>query len=484
MVTRQKTRPRKKKKEEWRARSIRQQLLIDSMIALLNKYGSTLDINSLQREFLLTLMGQYLATDASLFAVNDRDGRLEPALCYGVMRHIGSRSITLDDGLHNLFLDNREPHRVDGDRRVIAQAFGELASHVAVIAPMHVNEKLLVVALLGEKVSRAGYTDFELELLQTLCSVSAVAFNNARLFENAKVSIQEIQRLSGLRSEMISRIGHEFRTPLTGIIGGLKCLPRSDETDPIHQVISESVSRLHELIDSLLILNDRRSGRTMVTNRSYDPAAPVRDFVYKYSEVITSKRIDVSVVELPRGEIVAPQIPLEHYGAIIDELMRNAVRFSEADSTVRIELSIVEGPPRDAPYGVMLLDWKDQIENTVGEYASYFGTAEKSDTKSLRATSEGTAGEVERYLLLSVSDTGIGIPEEEIPFVGEPFRQASNSPDQNVRGHALGLAVVQKLLSQYNGYLYCNSRQGQGSTFSVLIPLGQTPPNGIEGRSY
>jgi len=470
MATKQKTKPTRKNDIEWRTRAKRQQLLIDSMISLLNKYGSSLDINSLQREFLLTLMGQYLTTDACLFAINDRNERLEPELCYGVTRHIGLRPVALGADLSKYLLDHRAPQRADDETTTIWRVFADMQPHTAVIAPMHVNEKLLGIAFLGRKVSGAEYTNFELELLQTLCSVSAVAFNNARLFENAKVSIQEIQRLSDLRSEMISRIGHEFRTPLTGIVGGLKCLPQSKETEPMHDVISDSVTRLHELIDSLLILNDRRKGRSMVTNRSYDPAAPVRDFHNKYEDIVTSKRITVKLVELPRGSVVAPQIPLENYGAIVDELLRNAVRFSEADSTVQVDFSIVDHVHKDL--GVMLLDWKDQIHNTVDEYASYFGTQDPSEGSSAAAARDDDAPYSQRYLLMRVSDSGIGIPKDEIPFIGEPFRQASNSPDQNVRGRALGLAVVQKLLSQYRGYLFCDSVKGQGSTFSAVIPLG------------
>ena len=76
-----------------------------------------------------------------------------------------------------------------------------------------------------------------------------------------------------------------------------------------------------------------------------------------------------------------------------------------------------------------------------------------------------------------VTNTGIGIPEDELPFIGEPFRQASNSPDRNVKGKALGLALVQKALSDVQGYLFCQSVEGVTTTFSVFLPVMRVVEN-------
>jgi signal transduction histidine kinase len=127
-----------------------------------------------------------------------------------------------------------------------------------VAGPVYLGETLVGVVFLGEKISNQRYTEYDLELLHTLCAVSAVTFNNASLFENVKASMDEVQRLLALRNEMINRISHEFRTPLTAIRAVMQCVPESGLPEQMCQALEHSVDRLQKLIESLLELTSTR----------------------------------------------------------------------------------------------------------------------------------------------------------------------------------------------------------------------------------
>ena len=74
-------------------------------------------------------------------------------------------------------------------------------------------------------------------------------------------------------------------------------------------------------------------------------------------------------------------------------------------------------------------------------------------------------------LIIRVSDTGIGIPEDDILLITEPFRLASNSPNLGVKGRGLGLAMVQKLVKEVGGCVCCKSEEGVGTAFSLFFPI-------------
>ncbi|UCG51778.1 MAG: ATP-binding protein, partial [Candidatus Latescibacterota bacterium] len=132
--------------------------------------------------------------------------------------------------------------------------------------------------------------------------------------------------------------------------------------------------------------------------------------------------------------------------------------------------------PEEEKDGAIIIDWNTQTQRTIQGYREFYDNA---DSHSVSAASPRDAvitsrlGRLydESYVVLRVSDAGIGIPEDEVRFLGEPFRQASNAPDQQAKGKALGLAVVQKIISDCRGHLCCRSKERVGTTFSVFIPL-------------
>jgi signal transduction histidine kinase len=114
--------------------------------------------------------------------------------------------------------------------------------------------------------------------------------------------------------------------------------------------------------------------------------------------------------------------------------------------------------------GLQLPDWREQTEDLINEYQSLDVPRSSGPAVERDATTRD-------YLVIRISDNGIGIPEEDLITVAEPFRQASNSPDLGIKGKGLGLALAHKTISRFGGYLCCKSTEGSGAKFSVFLPL-------------
>ena len=119
---------------------------------------------------------------------------------------------------------------------------------------------------------------------------------------------------------------------------------------------------------------------------------------------------------------------------------------------------------------------RDGTDSTKELLDSYFDVSDSIElTSSLRAFIDAdeasvVTAEATGYLVVRVIDSGIGIPADDISRISEPFRQATNSPTLGVRGRGLGLALVQKIVSNAGGFVCCRSRVGSGTTMSVYFP--------------
>jgi signal transduction histidine kinase len=80
------------------------------------------------------------------------------------------------------------------------------------------------------------------------------------------------------------------------------------------------------------------------------------------------------------------------------------------------------------------------------------------------------------HVTIQVSDTGIGISEQDMPHVFDPFFRVYHGPPQGVEGTGLGLSIVKTIVEQHGGTICVESKPGRGSTFSITLPLKQPPP--------
>jgi signal transduction histidine kinase len=457
--------------EYWKARFEKQRFLINSMTSLLNRYGSSIELDHLYSAFLLTLMGQLVVSDACYYAHFPEVEALTPALAYGRLTRDNLPPVTVGSGLTDQLQKDPMPALVENLPPNLAAAteMKFLAGYYRLFAPLFLKGKLVGALLLGDKISKQPFTSKDLEVLSALCAVSATTFNNAILYENAKHSAREIQRLYDVRNEVINRITHEFRTPLTILKAGVELLAKDENYKDLANMFVDSEARLEDLINSLLSLSQATS-RDDETEHLTDPLSVLHDTVGRYGDAAREKKIQFRFIQSEGSVRPILHISDVDFRAILDALIANALKFSPAGSSITLEVERSAAGPNPHRDGLQLPDWREQTEDLIREYED-MTPGDSVVRRTQRTKEKPTQIEADEFLVVRISDNGIGIPEGELLSVTEPFRQASNSPDIGVKGTGLGLALVHKIVARHGGYLCCKSAEDRGAKFSVFLPI-------------
>jgi signal transduction histidine kinase len=230
----------------------------------------------------------------------------------------------------------------------------------------------------------------------------------------------ESAKYEKLRSDFVANASHELRTPLSMIKGYVETLKEGTETDPAKiqefiNIIEKNVNQLDNLVGDLLELSHLEYSKDMVQFK------PV-----KIDEIISSLMEDFTpAAKLKKQEIIhriEPEIPEikadpELIRKAIANLIDNAIKYTPEKGRIEI-------------------------------------TAKK--------TSEG--------IKIEVSDTGIGIPEEDLPRIFERFYRVDKSRSREMGGTGLGLAIVKHIMQLHNGSISVRSEIGKGTTFSLILP--------------
>ncbi|NMO16237.1 response regulator [Pyxidicoccus fallax] len=247
---------------------------------------------------------------------------------------------------------------------------------------------------------------------------------------NEEERAREAEAAARLKSEFLANFSHEIRTPLNGIIGYCDLLMREEGNRlTAHgrrdlNVVKTNAKTLLALINDILDLSKIEAGRVEVVTEDVDVQeladecmATVKEYL-KGKDVALTTHIDPSVRVLRSDALKLRQIMLN--------LLSNAAKFTESGE---VALSLV-------PNG----------------------------------------GEV----VMTVEDTGVGIPADQLPFIFEKFRQVDGSTTRKVGGTGLGLAIVRELSRVLGGTVAVTSTLGRGSTFTVRLANAlETPVSGM-----
>ena len=236
--------------------------------------------------------------------------------------------------------------------------------------------------------------------------------------QRARIASEETGRL---KEEFLMTVSHELRTPLQSILGWTRVLLGGGLSDPrmtrnALETIERNVGVQTTLINDLLDVSRGVSGKLRLEIKTVDLAEVVRHVVETSRPAADAKAIALSAAI---GEIPAISGDPERLQQIIWNLVSNAIKFTADGGSVRIQLARAGG----------------QVE-------------------------------------LLVSDTGIGIAPEFLPYVFERFRQADGSTTRRFGGLGLGLAIVRHLVELHGGSVAAESAgEGKGATFRVRLPI-------------
>lgn len=249
----------------------------------------------------------------------------------------------------------------------------------------------------------------------------STAIQNATALETERKRLEELAEIDKAKTLFFSNVSHEFRTPLTLMLGPLEELIQNHSLPPDETKIIETTHRnamrLLKLVNTLLDFSLMESGRMKARFVPVDIAAFTTNLASSFRSVIekAGMTLEVKTETLLRPVYADKQM----WEKIVFNLLSNAFKY-----TLQGSISIVI---------------TQDIDNAI----------------------------------LRVIDTGLGIPEEELPNMFTRFHRIQNTTGRSYEGTGIGLSMIKELVAQHGGTISVESTHGAGSTFTVTIPFGK-----------
>ena len=259
---------------------------------------------------------------------------------------------------------------------------------------------------------------------ELVASSIAAGVSGARAYEAERRRAESLAELDRAKTEFFSNVSHEFRTPLTLIIAPVDdalnddLSPLPDAQRARMEVVQRNARRLRRLVNDMLDFARIEGGRLQAETVPTDLALFTRDVALSFAPVIERSGLGF---ELDLAPVRRPvHIDRDMWEKIVLNLLSNALKFT-LEGSIRLALR------------------------------------EDDDAEGVT---------------LSVTDTGVGIPEEHQPRLFERFYRAPRSAARSHEGTGIGLALVAELARLHGGDVSVASQEGEGSTFSVRVPFG------------
>jgi len=306
----------------------------------------------------------------------------------------------------------------------------------AAVVPIRSNKAHHLAGFLVAGLSpRLQFDDSYRDFLNLVSSQIAASIANAREYQEEKKRAEALAEIDRAKTAFFSNVSHEFRTPLTLMLGPAEELLSGShmELPPAAkgrlEVIHRNGVRLSRLVNTLLDFSRIEAGRTQAVFEPTNLAAFTAGLASAFCTATERAGLRLSVDCPTLSEAV--YVDREMWEKIVLNLVSNAFKFT-FEGEIAVTLRAVDGAAE-----------------------------------------------------LRVRDTGVGISDEEIPRLFERFYRAPNVRSRTYEGSGIGLALVQDLAKLHGGSVRVESRLGEGSTFIVSVPLGKAhlPPERAGART-
>ena len=256
----------------------------------------------------------------------------------------------------------------------------------------------------------------------------------------------ELEQASKTKSQFLANMSHELRTPLNSIIGFsdvLKAGIGGSLTDKQLEClghISQSGQHLLAVINDILDLSKVEAGKMEIDLSNMDLAVVLGSSLAILKEKAAQRQIRFMLELDPELDLI--QVDERKFKQILYNLISNAIKFSAENTTITVSAQLV---PR-AQVG-------------------------RLDATRPQRILPGVAADFDSFLELSISDQGIGISQEGLDRLFEPFTQIDSGLARKFEGTGLGLVMVTRLAQLHGGLLGVSSKEGEGTCFTIWLPL-------------
>lgn len=247
-----------------------------------------------------------------------------------------------------------------------------------------------------------------------------------------KFEAQKLHEIGQMKSRFFANISHEFRTPLTLILGPVEQMHTGEFKGNIHEaydMILRNGRRLLRLINQLLDLARLEAGRMSLQTRPANIVSFLKGLVFSFASAAERKHIALGITS--EEENIVVYFDRDKLEKIISNLLSNALKFTPEGGEVSVQLSVSS---KQSPH--------DQLRT-------------------------------DHCLLITVKDTGPGIPAGSLEKIFDRFYQVDASQTREHEGSGLGLALTKELVELHHGEILVDSEAGRGARFILLLPLGK-----------
>jgi len=390
--------------------------------------SSTLDLRSVLSTILTSSLGLTWANAGAIFRYSraERAFWLVEAVGWdeALLRSVGDLRLAETETAMGEAVARRAPVQLADTTQRASNPLRDLTLaagfHSALVVPLVGAERVLGAIILMRQ--EAGEFPSEtVRLMQTLASQSVLAIQNARLFREIAEKSEQLALASQHKSQFLANMSHELRTPLNAILGYAELLVDGiygvlpDRPKGVLERIQNNGRHLLALINDVLDLAKIEAGQLALTLEDYALPEVVRSVVIATEPLATSKGLKFTTA-------VQDGMPMAHgdprrVSQVLLNLIGNAIKFTDAGE-VEIRAAAANG-----------------------------------------------------QFVLTVRDTGPGIPDADQDRIFGEFQQIDNSNTRQKGGTGLGLAISKRMVEMQGGTIAVESVFGQGSTFRVVLPV-------------
>ena len=283
--------------------------------------------------------------------------------------------------------------------------------------PLYSDGKMSEIVLIGKNITRLREVTDEIENLKMKLIEANRIISIERQRANQRKSF--LEELNKMKSDFVSNISHELRTPLASIIGFSETIdsdpemPDEMKTEFNSTILNEG-KRLARLINDILDISKLEGGGIDIVNVRFDIVLMLNEVIEAHIKSAQAKNITLSR-ELPEEEILI-DADKERISQTIGRLLNNAIKFTNEKGRIKVI-----------------------AKNLFNEFE------------------------------IIISDTGIGIPETDLPFIFQKFYRVSR-PGTEIAGTGLGLVFVKQIIDLHKGFITVQSEVSKGTTFAIKLP--------------
>ncbi len=319
-----------------------------------------------------------------------------------------------------------------------------------------------------------AYTIYFLILVSLVYFARRIQLNRLRMeheLELEHLHAEKLEELDQLKSQFFSNITHEFRTPLTLIMGPVQQLLSGDLNAQLkeqYEIILRNSKKLYQLINQILELSKLEAGSVSLHTRKVNLVSELQRHLSYFSALAELKQIHVNFHVNGKFEIDEEEIPVyideEKIEKVVYNLISNAIKFTPENGQIFVYINESR---------CLIESMQSQLTSSSEEIPllNKFGKL-ISGKKSSALSAMNSKAYPDGFVEIIVKDTGIGIPPESIDRVFDRFYQAESYKTQKYEGSGIGLALTKELVELHSGTIEAVSHSGEGAMFQIRLPLG------------